>query len=295
MESKVKMKIVNNINEKLYAKYKDFFLKILNKNIEILIDFDINLLIKLEKSIGKQKLCNGEVSAAQMYYDNKKYILILQEDSFKRIKYDRGLDLESSIFHELIHIYDSYNIMKNKNYHFILFRKRVKKYDDFVVNIGYRFWTEFLAYFCTYNRFNFLEKGPTMFQLLKEFESCEELYKKIDLIALNKSDKKMCEDLCDRLDAFIYALSKHLAYELSVGRRYSYCKKTKKRSSYIFLLKILKNLSKKCGNIYENRYKKSMAKNLFMLGLYILETIYGYFKINIVSKSGSIKMAFYCD
>lgn len=295
------IQIVNTTNnKKLLEKYKDKIQNLILHIMDINFDFDLSLLIKFKYLDKVTNYVNHETETAYATIIDDKYAIVLNINSLKRIERDNGFDITLSIFHELAHTYDLYHTMHNKFYKIRPISKTHETFEDYLMMIGWTFWTEFFAYYVSYRHYKEEYDYPTKFQIYKSFVELKkdfaEIEPDLDNEAKQKEVRKKARLFITKLRQFTYAIAKYNAGAVMSSRKkyFNYCKKTKENKDYKKVTSICNGLFCRSIKLFRNTYGKGQARKLFDLGKYIIDNIYGYFKIYPI-KENYIKLAFYID
>ena len=298
MNYKYKIDIKNESdNKELFESYLEDVRYHIHYEVSHLFDFNINLLVIFRNLDNETNFVNGETTNGGAAYHKKRYIILLNINSLKRIPYDNGLDFAIAVRHELAHIYDFYHTLNNKFYKF----KSPAKHSyystrDLVIGIGWRFWTEFFAYYHTFKEFNDKHNYPTLLQIVRAYEQLNNQYNKLIETGYSESDEclQQAQSLLDNIAAFVYAISKYMSgYIFGKKKYYDYCAKTANKKSFIQVQQFIDGLYRKIVPMLTNTYGKGEARKLFNIGEYILRNIYRRFDCGVARYERQVRLAVY--
>ncbi len=258
--------------------------------------FDMDLLVIFRVMDKDKNIVNAETNDGATTIKEKKYTVILNIDSLRIIPRDNGLDIAISINHELAHVYDLYRTMHNKYYKINPLKVNHKAFDDFVISEGWRFWTEFYAYYITNKQFKYQHGYPTFLQLIKGYEKLQKQY--AEAIAINDYESeeadRALENFIENIKDFAYAFSKYLAGAVN-GKpyNYDYCEKTKNRAAYNIIAKLEYGFMRKILPLFTNTYGKGMANKMYELGKYLIKNLFIKFDFYPIKHHRYMRFAFY--
>lgn len=202
---------------------------------------------------------------------------------------------ESSLYHEFAHIYDILNyrdIYKNNS-----FDKDIGTFKDFIIDIGFKCWTEYYAYFMTFKYYPRLS-SITFLNLVKRFSIIKKEFSNISEIKYGKIDKEqkgLIENLITKIKNFNYFCSFYLGTKHAGRiRAYNYSSQISQSEDFQFVRKLINSLEKSVFDISKNVYCADMSKKFFNLGNKILSKVFNQFDIDLVKLSnGKIKYVWY--
>ena len=297
---KYKQKIIfenESANTALVEKYKDDILKHVKAIVENSFEFDIVLIVRITDIETKENYVNKETTCGySTWRKDGSYVVCFNSESLERIEWDNGLDIAIAIRHELGHIYDMYHVMNNKYYKINPLKLRQKDINDYVIQQGWDFWTEFSAYYFTFEEFKGLHNYPTFHQLLIGYQHLIEQYKYLEPRLDDKTNeiKNLADKHIEEIKQFIYALAKYLAGSIMGKPRYYKVKITKDNKKIVDELdKIIERLYGLTVKMFTNTHGKGMATKLWNLGNYLIRAF--YVKCNIIPEKmkGYIVLVYY--
>ena len=281
----------------LVEKYRDDLIEYIKDLLDGSFDFDIKLHVTIRDIEIKTNFVNNETDSgyATMNKDGS-FLIVLGTESLERIPYDEGLDAAISIFHELGHIYDLHHVLNNKYYKINPLITRQKYMDDYIIQQGWTFWTEFFAYYFTFDKYKGLHDYPTFHQLLVSYKKLIKNYNKLQtkLTENTKEVKDLVEQHINKIKQFTYALAKYITGSIVGKQRYYSVKVNPKNKKFVIEIdKILNRLTKLALKLTINTYGKGMARKLWNIGDYILRTFYVKYNIIPIKRNGYIVLACY--
>ena len=285
----------------LVDKYKDKIVGRVQRIIDETFDFDISLILRVvEIDTSKANYVNHEIMSGYTTMDKKgRFIICFGIESLERFEHDGGLDIAISITHELGHVYDMYNILNNNYYSYNPLLAKQKKFEDFIIQIGWDFWTEFFAYYFTFKEFKELHNYPSFHQIVVGYQKLVEEY---EIIKPNVADKKnqnvkeLAHKHIDNIEQFLYATAKYLAGCLAGKQKYYKVKPNKKNYKYIEELdKILVRFMRLISPMFNNTHGKGMTRKLWNLSRYIIMTFYLKYNIRPYKHKGHYTFAYFTD
>ena len=282
IEIKHHVELINKSEEKeLFEKNKNYILEVVNCFLSS-FDFSANLTIYVDDSFVKKEFVNGEITEAYSSVTKYGHVIVLSNLVLQSVEHDGGLLLCSSIVHELGHVYDHHHILKSPYCKFNPMKLSHKTVADLVFACGYHFWAEVYAYDRTFYAFKELrEKYPTFLKIVKAYKNLKErhaeIYKYIwtDEKRVSRKNIKFKEDV----DAFVYALSKHIAGTINKAKYYKYSDKTKNMKEFKEVETIIQRIYAKVVPIFTNTYGRGMTNKIGWLGNSIIVNIYKRFNI----------------
>lgn len=272
------MRYIKLISEKLYSFFK--------LECEIILNF-------VRKIEGNSYIASDAL--AMVVKEKKRYQIYLKHDDISNL-YNENKNgiIFGALFHEFLHIFDREQLCKNKYYSFD-FSKRFKTIENYLIFLGFEFWTEYFAYDKMYNKFKFIFKSPTFYHLVK-------LYKKLETDSLDiRNHFCKSQEIKDKLykfekrvEFFIYELSMYMAYEnQKYIRKYSYSKRVMNLSESKKLNKIILKIKSYLNKMNHGTYGKYLPIRLFNLGDCILKNIYNPLHLEIIEHRRKFCMAFH--
>ena len=286
-----------SVNTTLVEKYKDDILKQIKTIVEYSFDFDVVLIVRIKDIEKTENYVNKEtICGYSTWRKDGSYVVCFSSESLERIEQDNGLDIAIAICHELGHIYDMYHVMNNKYYKINPLIFRQKNINDYIIQQGWNFWTEFFAYYFTFKEFKGLHDYPTFHQILIGYQHLIEQYEYLEPRFDDKT--KEIEDLADKhieeIKQFIYALAKYLAGSMIGKPRYYKVKVTKKNKKAVGELnKIIERLYGLTIKMFINTHGKGMATKLWNIGDYLIKTFYVKYNIYPEKIKGCIVLVYY--
>lgn len=270
-EYSCRIKIENaDMPKPLYKKYRNKIADMV-KDCASCLDFDLNVKVvaRKRKMFDKNTYYGGSVERG-----GKGYKLYLYEDALKSVKYDGGFELDKTLYHEFLHIYDMEHVRRNDYCSLAPFRKS-KSYGDFFVKTGYKFWTEFFARFrCHIQYKENVEDCATFYQLIKRYKEISQKYEAV-YDSEKLPSKKYLDDIYSELESFVYLFSVYVARDI-FRRRENYCYSVRLRKSSYYKL-----LSKAYNKIIQTvisqlycPYGKLAESRLCKIGEIIFEQFY---------------------
>lgn len=287
-------------NKRLFLKYKDDILEYAYFISENNLDFDVNIKIIFKKIKSKKEFVKNEIDDAETLpgKNKKSFLVCVSSDLLNVIKRDGGRAIAICLWHEFAHIYDLYQIINNKYFKINPFLRYQKSLIDYGIVIGARFWTEFFAYRCTYQRFD--ENYPTKLNLVKALDKLDEDYKKM-VINYEKdhnkeSLKKELRKLSLKIKQFIYALAKHIA-GIMYGKNngYTYCENTQNKANFKFIDKLCLSIARRMEPFLKNTYGKGLKRKLWLLGKLLVEKLFFRYNIGPIKKNGYVIEAYFLE
>ena len=284
-------------NTALVEKYKDDIIKHVKAIVECSFDFDIVLRVKIKDIETKENYVNKEtICGYSTWRKDGSYVVCFNSESLERIEWDNGLDIAIAICHELGHIYDMYHVINNKYYKINPLICKQTNINDYIIQQGWNFWTEFFAYYFTFKEFKNLHDYPTFHQLLIGYQHLIEQYKFLEPRLDNKT--KNIKDLADKhieeIEQFVYALAKYLAGSIIGKPRYYKVKVTKENKKAVGELnRIIERLYRHLIKMFINTHGKGMATKLWNIGDYLIRTFYVNYNIIPEKMKGRIVLVHY--
>lgn len=298
MSYKYNLEIKNESgNAEIFEQYLEDIRAHIYNELTQCFDFNINLLVIFRDLDNETNFVNQETTNGGSVYYKKRYIILLNINSLKRIPFDRGLDFAIAVRHELAHIYDFYHTLHNKFYKFqSLSKKSYHSVFDMIINIGWRFWSEFFAYYHTFKKFKNEHNYPTMLQIVSSYELLIEQYECLMAAGYSEDDEcqKKAQSLLGNIEDFVYAISKFMSgYLFGKKKNYDYCDKTAGKKSFIQVQRLIDGLYRRIVPMLTNTYGKGEARKMFNLGDYIMRRIYCRLGCGIVKSDGKAHLAVY--
>lgn len=299
MEKKNNFKIINKSkNKELFEKYKYKIEECVNDVLRINPDWRFVADIIVEAPYTTTNFVNQETHAGYLEIKPKKFIVRISTDSLRRIEFDGGLDLAITIHHEMAHAFDYYMASTSKFCPTNLQKNHKKYLGEFVLIQGWKFWTEFFAYYQTFKVFYNKRNYPTIMQIVKGYEKLQEEYQIMKPYLENKpkAARLQAHKFIDDIKSFIYAFVIHLAGSIAgKGKYYQYCEKTMQQKNFQDVIKIRNKLYKKIQPLFINPYGKGFFKKIFRLGDELIASIYVKFGIEPIKHKGYAAFAFFVD
>ncbi len=286
-------------NTAFVEKYKDDIIKHVKAIVENSFDFDIVLIVRIKDIETKENYVNKEtICGYSTWRKDGSYVVCLSSESLERIRWDNGLDIAIAICHELGHIYDMYHVMNNKYYKINPLMCKQTNINDYIIQQGWNFWTEFFAYYFTFKEFKNLHDYPTFHQLLIGYQHLLEQYKFLEprLDDKTKKIKDLADKHIEEIKLFIYALAKYLAGSIMGKPKYYKVKVTKENKKTVSELnKIMERLYGLIIKMFTNTHGKGMATKLWKIGDYLIRTFYVKYNIFPEKLKGHIVLAYYMN
>lgn len=284
-------------NTAFVEKYKDDIIKHVKAIVENSFDFDIVLIVRIKDIETKENYVNKETTCGySTWRKDGSYVVCLSSESLERIRWDNGLDIAIAICHELGHIYDMYHVMNNKYYKINPLMCKQTNINDYIIQQGWNFWTEFFAYYFTFKEFKNLHDYPTFHQLLIGYQHLLEQYKFLEpkLDDKTKKIKDLADKHIEEIKQFIYALAKYLAGSIMGKPKYYKVKVTKENKKTVSELnKIVERLYGLIIKMFTNTHGKGMSTKLWKIGDYLIRTFYVKYNIFPEKLKGHIALAYY--
>ena len=291
-----KLKIINKTNEnELFYYWKEYIKDSITNMVETFIDFDLNLTIIVKEFTTKMIGAPHEDAYGGTIVRNKNAEIILNIDALRRALFDEGITIDTILTHELVHVYDIINLRKIENSRLKNVNRIPRTFKDYCINVGFRFWTEFFAYYITFAEFKKTFNYPTFLSLVKDYKDIKELYGTIELTnhQLTKEEENAINKMMDAMDGFAYAIAKNMAGSIKgKPKKWEYCEKTKDKD-YEEVAKIYDDILKLIIKFFHAQYSKWTENRLAYLGLYIIKNIYGKFSVWPARQNGRYNLAFY--
>lgn len=197
--------------------------------------------------------------------------------------------IEGSIYHEMIHLQDYINIKKCFN--FVISSYEWNTEEELLVNIGYEFWTEVLAYAETFSIYKDFFNYPTEKQLARKLTKLLMYERNLNIVKEQMSD---VVNVLNRIKRIIYLYAKHIGGCLCGNNKYYvYCDKTKNSDEYKYMKKVKTGLYKHIYKIGNNTYNKYLKKKLYNLGKYIFIKFYNFVNLDVYKFEESVAIAYY--
>ncbi len=280
------LKNSKSINQKLVEK-----LNIIFKSCIEAFAFPFSIIVLFTDSFDNGVLSKDTLAVTSK---SKKYKIILHTkilDYVAQKKYDL---VDSIIYHECLHIYDIYSIRMNTRYNFNPCSSSYKNYAQFIMNIGFRFWTEFFAYAKTFECYKEYYNYKTIYQLAKDYKKIQRKSKSIKLLSERAKQIHTLNDIKDEMKAFIYMLARTAAGSIfGKQKRYQYSSKTLNSKEYVYVSKGLVTLIKMMKKMVHGTYGKYLYKRLYSIGLYLLKYFYDSISITLKKVNNIVYFAYY--
>lgn len=281
----------------LVEQYKTDIIEMVKDIVDACFDFDIVLRVMINDFEKKENYVNKETTCGySTWKKDGSYLVCFSSESLKRIEQDGGLDIAISIYHELGHIYDFYHVMNNKYYKINPLIIRQKNMNNYIIQQGWNFWTEFFAYYFTFKKFKGLHNYPTFHQILIGYQHLKEQYEYLapKLDNPNAKIENLANKHITETEQFIYALAKYLTGSIMGKPRYYQIKVTKKNKKLVNELgKIIDRLYNLILKMFINTHGKGMATKLWNLGDYLIRTFYVKYNIFPEKRKGYIVLVYY--
>lgn len=299
MNYKRKVNIVNeSLSDETYIQYKDKIESALDAALNVFIDFDIDLTVKIYKTDDTVREVVGARTTGYARHEKGKFTIGIDQSEIFRIDKDNGLNLYITVYHEMAHVYDIYHTEHNDFYIINVSRKPYRRMEDFVIYEGFQFWTEFYAYAYGFRRFKEYSHNITFLNLVNFYDDLLGKHQIIKQMYVDKDPQlnTALEDFRDSIDSLAYMFAMYIAGEIH-GKpyNYKYCKKTRNRVAYKKAAKFYNGVWNKIFDIYECPYRKGMARKLYVLGSFILKQFYLPFGLEPIKNKGKIVLGFYYE
>lgn len=276
----ISYKIVNKTsNENQFNKYKP----LIEETCEYFIKaFDIDAELEIQFTKFKENKIK-DFTSGQIHYYKKKYYIQINSTYFKDYKkYNASLNIDSTLYHELVHLYDMHNTAKNY-LNFSPYSSKQRSQRNFIINIGFGFWTEFFAYYCEFKSYKkYLSSRITLLKMLKQYKELKEKFKNVVIPPKTSTQLNYVSDFRQNLSTFLYTSAKFLAMDIVLGYNYRYCEKTRNDTDYKELVDFYKNITDLLEKMFYKKYSKWQMKRLWNIGCCILYHIYQPFDIDVV-------------
>lgn len=286
-----------SVNTALVEKYKENIIEQVKEIVKYSFDFDIVLRISIRDMVTKENYVNKETTCGySMWRKDGNYVVCFSSESLERIEKDNGLDIAIAICHELGHIYDMYHVMNNKYYKINPLMCKQTDINDYIIQQGWNFWTEFFAYYFTFKEFKGAHDYPTFHQLLIGYQHLIEQYQYLEPMLDDKTKEiaNLADKHIEEIKQLIYALAKFLAGSIMSTPRYYKVKITEKnKKSVNELNKIIERLYRLTIKMFTNTHGKGMATKLWNIGYYIIRTFYVKYNIYPEKMKGHIVLVYY--
>lgn len=284
-------------NTTLVEKYKNAIIEQVTGIVENSFDFDIVLVIGIKDIEKSENYVNKETTCGySTWRKDGRYEVCFSSELLERIERDNGLEIAIAICHELGHVYDMYHVMNNKYYKINPLMSKQTNMNDYIVQQGWNFWTEFFAYYFTFQEFKGLHDYPTFHQLLIGYQHLIEQYEYLEPKLDDKTEeiKNLADKHIDEIKQFIYALAKYLAGSIMGKPRYYKVKVNKEnRKLVVELNRIVGSLYRLITKLFTNTYGKGMATKLWNIGDYLIRKFYVKYNISPEKMKGHIVLAYY--
>lgn len=281
------------LTQELFNKYKeyicDLFLEIMR---DLKIDCKLKVYIKPQEAIQESE---DDFTSASFYSKRKDNVIDINDRCILDLENNNKSELYDNVFHELLHLYDKIHIMNNKYSNFDFMKKSFRKQEDFIIDYGYDFWTEFFAHSQCY--YNFKGKGVyTFYEMVRIYQKLKVYRKEIRDNRTNSKYEleKKINNFKDELDYFVYFSAMHLAaFHAGRVRKYKYCAKISNSESFVELMYIYEEVYELLQKMNHGTYGKYMDKRLYNLGESILLNFYYPFSIFITRKNGYLRLGMF--
>lgn len=296
MKYKYNLEIRNETEkDEIFKQYKQTIYEHILYEINGLFHFDLDLLVVF-REIDKDKIfMNEETYSAGTTLIENRYAIILDIASLENFSDYGECNLAISIHHELCHVYDLSLMMHNKRHSVNPLRNDYNTLKDFSISKGWRFWTEFHAYFLTYKRFKDEYSRPTFSQIVKGYEEIKKQSEEIKLISDFETEESetLLRELKRNVEDFIYFTAKYLAGSILKENDGDTCdEKITESASSVRMNEICRESIMKLLPLVRKEYGMGLAKKLYNLGKYLLKDIYEEFNIFTVECEGRILFAY---
>lgn len=286
-----------SINTALVEKYKDDIIEQVKEIVENSFDFDIVLIVNIKDIETKENYVNKETTCGySTWRKDGSYVVCFNTESLERIERDNGLDIAIAICHELGHIYDMHHVMNNKYYKINPLMFKQTDINDYIIQQGWNFWTEFFAYYFTFKEFKGLHDYPTFHQLLIGYQHLTDQYNFLEpkLDDKTKKIRNLADKHIEEINQFIYALAKYLAGNTMGKPRYYKVKITKENKKIVDELnRIIERLYSLIIKLFTNTYGRGLATKLWNIGDYLIRNFYVKYNIFPEKMKGHIVLIYY--
>lgn len=274
-----------------YLQYEDDIFQLVEKYGNYL-DFNLKLKIFVREK-DKNEFDGTEAS---LYKKGRWYNLDLYDIVFENnLKY-----LDGIFFHEFAHIYDHHHVTLNNKNICKADNSSFTSKNDYITYIGYHFWTEFFAYYKSYDAGFYDSKDQKSFlDLLKIYKNIKDNHK-IIISEVIKEDAREDLDDCftlfvDSIKYLIYELSKYIASLPFRKNNYKYCEKTTNKKEFKELSIIVDKLTDLVIKMTHGTYGKYMTKRLYNIGFYLYSKLFYSNNIDFERKGRKIATVFFLE
>lgn len=278
-------------NKKTFNKYKEKFYSDCQSfadatsiNINVYIDVLDKIPLAHRKAIYSPD--------GRIYFYRSNYYIQIPITHFKDyVHSDVSFNVCHSLYHELVHMVTAHRTAQN-NLNYQPFKKTYRTQRDYIINIGFNFWTEFMARFKTNLAFKkYYKENFPLLRLVKELKNLKAMYKTLIIPPSNDNDLDKIIDFENLLSDFLYDCSVFLA--LYKNNYYTYCEKTQNDTEFIEVENFLSDISSIINKTFHGMYGKRHIKRLWKMGCCILDEIYSIFNMDISRKNNKYGLAFY--
>lgn len=242
-----------------FKKYKDIVKYVILeclKQFEFPVNIDV-IFTNLQITDSKIDILNKTL--AMVRRSKKRYKLFIGVEG---VASSTIQGLEGSVFHEIAHIYD---MLSFENIGITqIFQNTFYTFDDYFLDFGYNFWTEYYAYYLTFRQFNAIENF-TFYKLV-----CK--YKKMKKINAKFNEKRANTDFVFIKDFIYYCAAFMASFHAKALVDRAYCKKTLKDKDFIFVRKFINGTVPYLLKL-RRRSSKKQAKLLIKLGKYLFKKL----------------------
>ena len=252
--------------------------------------FNLNekILINIVDELSNDKLLG--IVVAGVYYRDEMFHLDISKIIFDEFKNNNLYFIEGCIYHEFVHIYD---LSQTKKTFKISYEKRKNK-KAFLLDLGYEYWTEVLAYYKTFSIYKRDFDNVTTYMLTKKMKTIMKMFQ--NLYETSSEDINEIDKLYNHINDLAYCHSVHLAALLSGKLKpYEYSEKTTNSFEYQYTIEVRLKLFKQIDKIFSNPYSKKSKKRFIKIGKYLYKKIYFPFGLRIIKNEDKVSFGYYLE
>jgi len=264
MEKNINIRVRNkNLDKQLFKKYEQFIYdtckilcKALNENIVI------NIVLE-----NRRKGFHGDRIGADASRQKKSFLIRLFSVNFESNDEDFiKQSIEETLHHEFVHVFDIIKTHKNPDCKFKPDTK-IRNTREFILQLGFNFWTEFHAFNLTMHNFEQDFKVDSFYSVYKNYKELKLEFEGLYVQNRTKENIKKIDDYLNRAKEFIYLLSYYCAAshykDFNIKQ---YRKKTQSDEKFIFIVKFVCDSLLICDKLYVGMFGKHQEERLFELG-----------------------------
>jgi len=279
-----------------FERYKEYITKTIEDWFDDLL-VNVSIEVRIEKFQEKPNYITKTQPVAEVSGKGRNYVMTLYDKTVYEIDRNNGLEFDLAIYHELGHIYDMYHLLDNKFYSFDVNKKEFKEEHEFIIHQGFKFWTEFYAYYLTFKHFKDYIKSPTFLEVVGGYKNLKDMYNKLPKVEKieNKQDQLLYDDFVERANDFVYVIALFLAGDCFRTKQPKYSEKTKNDEYFQLVDNLCSDIMKILCKIIKKPYDKSMLKHLMKMGEVIISKVFVPFYCVPIKYKGGYKFAFFCE